>query len=383
MRSRTAVLGLVAAALIIPTTLPTSADARQATGDWQRVPSRWAAPRHAVSVVDVKVIDNVAFAVGNTRRLGKSRPWVQNCSTVRCRRIALPRPDGLSTAVTSISGAARGDMWASGTYRKGKLLRPVLWRKTGSQWAVYKSGIAVRSGAESLSLSQVEVANKSKAFALGRYNYLNGRTSTLYRWNGTDWKELAPRGDTTTFASPCDGWFRRNWSDLLVRSGSALLVGRCGGALKPTVLEQGDGTWELASGTNFPTTATWSKGAFIGQEAWLTGSRDGKRVIYKRVNNHWSKVASKGIRGRAVIGDLAGPFGDKVAAVGWVATGGGHREATAWRWGGGGWHETAVPAGVSRSKLVAVSVDGKSAFFAVGTDAGRRPSKRALILRAR
>jgi hypothetical protein len=127
----------------------------------------------------------------------------------------------------------------------------------------------------------------------------------------------------------------------------------------------------------------WAKGAFIGQEAWLTGTRAGKRVFYRKVGNRWAKVGTKGIRPTATVADLAGPHGQRVIAVGSLATGGGHREATAWRLTKTGWKTTSVPAGVSRSALVAASVDGQSWFFAVGTDTARPPSKRGLIIRSK
>lgn len=379
MRSRTLVLGLLAAALAVPTTLSNPA---QAAEDWRSIRARWSGPQQAVKVVDVKAFDNWAGAVGNTRKSGQSRPWVQECSPRRCVPKSLPRPGGNSTVVSSISGASRQDMWAVGAYRSGGLLRPVMWRKTGSTWKIFRSGLTVQSGAEQLQLTQIEVANKSKAFALGRYNYVNGSTSTLYRWNGTAWKELAPRGDTSTFADPCEGWFNRKWSDLMVRSGSAMLVGRCGTRSKPAVLEQGTGSWHLASGSGFPDNAVWTKGSFIGEQAWLYGTRTGAKVFFKRDGGKWSKVTTKGIRGRASVADFAGPFSNRIAAVGFVRTGRGHREAASWRWGKNGWHATSVPAGVSRSYLSAVSVDGTNKFFAVGTDVARQPSKRGLILRA-
>ena len=251
---------------------------------------------------------------------------MQTCKGAKCVRKALPRPGKQSTTVTSISGTDARDMWAVGFAKTPRgVQRPLMWRKAGGTWSTFRSHLTVGAADESLRLTQIEVANKSKAFALGHYNYLNGSTSTLYRWNGTDWKELAPRGDNPRSPQPCDGWFNRRWSDLVVRSGQALLVGKCGVARKPTVLEQGDATWDLASGTGFPDQVAFSKGSFVGQEAWLTGTRDGTRTFYRRVDDRWAKVATKGIKGRASVADIAGPFDTKVMAVGWVNTGGGHQ----------------------------------------------------------
>jgi hypothetical protein len=39
-----------------------------------------------------------------------------------------------------------------------------------------------------------------------------------------------------------------------------------------------------------------------------------------------------------------------------------------------------VPAGISRSGLTAVSVEGKGPVFAIGQDLGRKPPQRAIIV---
>jgi len=386
MSPRALTVGVVAAALCLPTSIagaaagPETAD--KARTGWVAMKADWAKPNDAVTVDDVVAFGTFAYAVGNTTRRGESRPWVQQCRASKCAKTALPRLGKLSTKVLSVSGYSRGDMWAVGTARKGNHDRPVFWRKSGTRWSIFRSGILPNPG-EGLRLTQVEVANASKAFAIGRYDYQNGKTSTLYRWNGDNWKEIAPRGDLDTFAKPCDGWFNRTWTDLVVRSGSAILVGRCSTTRKPAVFEQGDTTWEKVDGANFPTEPVFSHGSFVGQELWLTGQRAGSPVVYKRSSDRWSKVATKGLKGRISIADLAGPHAAKVMAVGSIATGHGHREAAAWSWGAGSWHITKIPAGVSRSRLVAVSVDGSGPFFAAGTDAARPADRRDLILRAK
>src|SRR5438105_1826664 len=102
-----------------------------------------------------------------------------------------------------------------------------------------------------------------------------------------------------------------------------------------------------------------------------------------RDSNSWSDVTTSGIPKRAHITDIAEVFANKVWAVGWTPTGHHHRIAGSWRWGAGRWHPTDVPAGVSRSRLFAVSMDSDGPAYAAGTDAAKSPSKRALIIRAK
>lgn len=390
MRSRT-IVGLLALALAVPAGLSTSASAGPASGDHAKIPDQWAAVRatwagvqQPVSVVDVEVFGNYAYVVGNTRRAGKSRAWVQACTATRCTRTALPRPSGRSTSVSSISGTSRVDMWAVGTSRAGSVLRPVFWRKTGATWRVFNSGVTVKDKAESLNMTQIEVANKSKAYALGRYNYLTGKTSTLYRWNGTDWKELGSFADPDQLEAPCNRWFYRDWTDLVVRSGAAMLVGSCDAPKKRqhVILQQGTGKWNVVAGNGLPANARFTKGEFVWQEAYLMGTRAGKRVIFKQTGKQWDPVTVKGLGPKTTVADLAGPFSSKVVAVGYKRTDRTHRVATAWLWSKSGWREAKVPGGVSKSRLVAVAVDGKSRFFAVGVDSARKPGKRGLIIRS-
>ena len=83
----------------------------------------------------------------------------------------------------------------------------------------------------------------------------------------------------------------------------------------------------------------------------------------------------------STLDDLAGVFASKVTAVGCIPTGRGHRVARAWRWGAGSWHETEVPAGVSKSALSAASVDGEGPVLrGRAATCGRKPGQRAIIV---
>ena len=144
---------------------------------------------------------------------------------------------------------------------------------------------------------------------------------------------------------------------------------------------QGNTTWAAASGNGLPDDVNWRIGTMVGQQVWLVGNgKGGKRVIVANDAGNWSRVPTKGLRAAGVVTDLAGVFATKVTAVGWVKTGGRHHVARAWRWGAGAWHETQVPAGISRSGLTAVSVEGKGPVFAIGQDVGRKPPQRAIIV---
>lgn len=263
----------------------------------------------------------------------------------------------------------------------GGLNHPVFWHHGTGGWDIVTTDIAGPN--DDIGLTAVEVSNASKAFAIGRFDYDNGVTTTLYRWNGTGWKEISPvLDDTGVFPAPCDGWFNRGWSDVITRPGSALLIGTCGSRDKPYVLEQGDTDWKLVTDAKLPTKVQWTEGAFVGQQVWLIGQRKGHRFIVARDGGKWSRISIEGIRPSAKVLDLSGLFASKVTAVGYVPAGAGHRIARAWRWGAGSWHETEVPSSVSKSRLSAVSVDGDGPIFAVGVDAARKPWLRALILRS-
>jgi hypothetical protein len=360
-----------------------AADARRAVSDWRPLSTTWG-HRQAVKVADVASFGNVAYVVATTTRNQRATPWVQTCTARRCRAAQLPRPGRASTTVTSVSGSERTDVWAVGYTTSGDRHRPVWWHKQGSTWSILDTGIG--TGVADIRLMQVEVSNKSKAFATARFRHneaTGATTSTLYRWNGNGWKEVGPVGeDPSVFEAPCDGWYNRNWTDVVARSGSAVLIGTCGAHRKQVVVEQGDSDWTVMTGGGLPDNVTWRTGSLVGQQVWLVGTRNGRSLIYANDAGSWSRISREGLRSKAVVSDLAGVNASKVTAVGWIATGGGHRIASAWRWGGGSWHETEVPAGVSRSQLIAAYVEGDGPVFAVGNDQGRKPPQRALVFRS-
>ena len=105
----------------------------------------------------------------------------------------LPRPNGASTVVTSIAGSAANDVWAVGWRidNASGQHRPVFWHRARGTWKVFNAG---SDFGHNIVMTNVEVSNKSKAFALGRYRYGDRKdqiTSTVYRWNGKGWKEVA------------------------------------------------------------------------------------------------------------------------------------------------------------------------------------------------
>jgi hypothetical protein len=377
---RSVALSLLTVAAIAPTLAVIPAQGRQAPSDWAAVSSSWRG-KQAVKVSDVASFGKFAYVVGTTTKGAKHTAWVHTCVKRSCKATLLPRPAGASTTVTSISGAERTDMWAVGYATVGGAHQPIFWRKVGKVWSIFDAAVD-----GDVALKQIEVSNKSKAFATGRIRYgdLKGNTtSTLYRWNGTGWKEVGPVLESpSVFSQPCDGWYNRNWKDVIARSGSAVVIGTCGVRKKQVVLEQGDTSWTVMQGDGLPENVTWEEGTLIGQQVWLTGMRNGRRIMVANDGDGWSRVTTEGIRANAVISDIAGVFASKVTAVGWIPTGGHHRVARAWRWGAGTWHETEVPAGVSRSTLLAASVESNGPVFAVGNDLGRKPNLRALVIRS-
>ena len=381
---RSVAWSLLLVTAIAPALSAASAEARLAPSDWKPFPSDWGR-RQAVEVADVAAFGKVAYVVGTTTRNKRHTPWVQTCTASRCSADQLPHPTRASTTVTSISGSERTDVWAVGYTTSGERHRPVWWHKQGGTWSIFDTNIGT-GVADDIRLQQVEVSNKSKAFATAHYRHneaTGATTSTLYRWNGNGWKEVGPVGEVpSVFAAPCDGWYNRDWVDVIARSGSAVLIGTCGSHRKQVVVEQGDTTWNVASGNGLPDNVTWRSGSLIGQQVWLVGTRNGRNLIYANDAGDWSRVTTDGMRANAAVADLAGVNASKVMAVGWIPTGRGHQIASAWRWGGGSWHVTDVPAGVSRSRLAAASVEGDGPVFAVGNDRGRKPPQRALILRS-
>jgi hypothetical protein len=377
---RSVALSLLTVAAMAPALSVVPAEARLAPSDWVPMSTSWPATQ-SVKVSDIASFGKFAYVVGTTSKGAKRTPWVQTCTKRRCNATLLPKPRGANTTVTSISGTDRTDMWAVGYTTVGARHRAVFWRKVGKEWSVVHTGLD-----DDIKISQVEVSNKSKAFATGRLHYgdLKGNTtSPLYRWNGTGWKEVSPVLEADpNFPQPCDGWYNRNWIDIIARSGSAVVIGTCGVRKRQVVLEQGDTDWTVMEGDGLPDDVTWDEGSLVGQQVWLTGMRNNRRVIVANDGDGWSRVTTEGIRANAVISDIAGVFASKVTAVGWIPTGGRHRVARAWRWGAGTWHETEVPAGVSRSMLLAASVDSTGPVFAAGNDMGRKPHLRALVIRS-
>ena len=385
MRTRSAALvalltaSLASAALV---GLVPASGAGPTKADWATMSSNWPG-RQGVVVSDVASFGKVAFAVGTTTKGKVHTPWVQACSGRSCKAIRLPRPNGASTVVTSIAGSAANDVWAVGWRidNASGQHRPVFWHRARGIWKVFNPG---SDFGHNIVMTNVEVSNKSKAFALGRYRYGDRKdqiTSTVYRWNGKGWKEVADLNHRTDFGAPCTGWYNRDFVDVIARPGSAILIGRCGTRHKLAVLVQGNTSWSAASGNGLPDDVKWRIGTMVGQQVWLVGSGNGgKRIIVANDAGNWNRVPTKGLRPAGVVTDLAGVFATKVTAVGWVKTGGRHHVARAWRWGAGAWHETQVPAGISRSGLTAVSVEGKGPVFAIGQDLGRKPPQRAIIV---
>jgi hypothetical protein len=377
-----AVLSAFITALAALVAIGPATEARHArAADWTSMSSHWPA-RQGVNVSDVAAFGKVAFAVGTTTKNKIHTPWVQLCTGRSCKATRLLRPHGDSTVVTSVAGSDRSDVWAVGWRidAKTKEHRPVFWHKAGADWKVFNAGFELN---HNIVLTKVEVANKSKAFALGRYRHGDkpkAVTSTVYRWNGNGWKEVADLDHRSEFAAPCEGWYQRDWVDVIARPGSAILVGRCGTKHKLAVLEQGDTTWSLMSGDGLPDGVSWRVGTMVGRQAWMVGDIGKRRVIVANDGSGWKRVTTKGIRPLGTVTDLAGVFASKVTAVGSVPTGGGHRVAKAWRWGAGSWHETSIPTGISRSGLSAVSVEGNGPVFAIGQDMARRPALRAIIV---
>ena len=302
MRSRTVVLGLLAAALAIPTTLPDPADARQ------RAPTTGRASAHAgagrdrrCSVVDVKVVRQPRLRrrqhpQGREVSRHGCRPARREAATAsRCR-------DPAGTAPPSHRSPAPPPATCGPSARTavGKLLRPVMWRKAGATWSVFRSGITVKASAERLQLTQVEVANKSKAFALGRYNYLNGVDQHAvplerHRLEGARparrpqpvrravRRLVQPQAGPTSSSDP----------------GSALLVGTCGSraASRPCSSRATRQLDARSAGGGLPDRrSTWSKGAFIGQEAWLYGTRERQPDDLQASRQRGRRSATKGIR---------------------------------------------------------------------------------------
>jgi hypothetical protein len=372
------VTAVLTASSVLAAVLPSAGTRRVA--DWVTMSSHWPAGQ-GVNVSDVVAFGKVAFAVGTTTDGRAHTPWVQVCSARSCRATRLPKPGGSSTTVTSIAGSAPNDVWAVGWRIVAHQHRPVFWHRTGTTWKVFNPGAVLN---HNIVLTKVEVSNKSKAFALGRYRYGARKeqvTSTVYRWNGTGWKEVADLDHRTDFGAPCEGWYNRDFVDVIARPGSAILVGRCGTRHKRAILEQGDTTWAAMAGNGLPDGVNWRLGSMVGQQVWMVGAGSGgRRIIVANDAGTWKRVTTHGLRPAGVVTDLAGVFASKVTAVGWVPTGGGHRVARAWRWGAGAWHETQVPAGISKSGLTAVSVDGKGPVFAIGQDLGRKPTLRAIIV---
>src|SRR4051812_36070730 len=178
---------------------------------------------------DVAAFGATAIAVGTSSTAKAHTPWAQVCKGRSCRAARLPRPGGASAVVTSVAGSSATDVWAVGwRVARSQQRRPVIWHRSGSRWKVFPAGPAFD---HNVVLTAVSVANKSKAFALGRYRYgerKNQVTSTLYRWNGTGWKEVADLDHREVFGAPCTGWYNRDFVDVVARPGSAIVFGRCG-----------------------------------------------------------------------------------------------------------------------------------------------------------
>jgi len=226
-----------------------------------------------VAVSDVAAFGKTAFAVGTTTRGRAHTPWVQVCKGRSCKATRLPRPGGASAFVTSISGSAPNDVWAVGWRidTRSKEHRPVFWHRSGGAWKVFKAGFDLN---HNVVLTTVEVANKSKAFALGRYRYgarKNQVTSTLYRWNGKGWKEVADLDHRNVFGKPCTGWYNRDFVDVIARPGSAIVLGRCGTRHRLAVLEQGDTTWSACRGAGCPTTSRGGSAPWSASRYGLSG----------------------------------------------------------------------------------------------------------------
>jgi hypothetical protein len=356
--------------------------AHRARADWVSMSSHW--PAHqGVVVSDVAAFGKTAFAVGTSTKGGSHTPWVQVCSGRSCRATRLPKPKRASTVVTSIAGSAANDVWAVGWRIDAPTQerRPVFWHRVGTTWRVFNAGADLN---HNIVMTTVEVSNKSKAFALGRYRYGDRRdqvTSTVYRWNGNGWKEVADLDHRSDFGTPCEGWYNRDFVDVIARPGSAILIGHCGTRHKVAVLEQGNTAWAAMAGNGLPDGVTWRLGSMVGQQVWLMGDgTGGRRIIVAKDAGNWKRVPTDGLRPAGTVTDLAGVFSSKVTAVGWIPTGGRHRVARAWRWGAGSWHETRVPAGIDKSGLTAVAVDGRGPVFAIGQDLGRKPPLRAIIV---
>jgi hypothetical protein len=380
MRMRSVALATLTVVGLSQMVATSSVQARQAPSEWVTMSSSWPGLQR-VEVSDVAAFGKVAYVVGTTSKDGVKTPWVQVCSGRSCSADRLPRPGGASTTVNAIAGSERADVWAVGYTTANGTHRPVFWHKVGGAWSIFAASLPNKD----IVMTQVEVANKSKAFAIGRQRFglqKDKRTTTLYRWNGTGWKEVGALLDDppSVFPAPCDGWYNRSWNDVVARPGSAIVFGTCGRLDKLAILEQGDTNWTTVEGNGFPEGVDWQTGAMVGKQVWLVGTRNDRRIIVANDGTGWSRVTTDGLRARAVVSDIAGVFASKVTIVGWIPTGHGHRVARAWRWGAGSWHETEVPAGISKSALNAASVDTDGPVFAVGNDLGRKPHLRALII---
>jgi len=159
---------------------------------------------------------------------------------------------------------------------------------------------------DSIAIVDLAVPNKSKAFALGRYNTGDGFQQPVYRWNGTAGR-AHPRGQTppTTCPGACGDEAitgTRHWGDVLVAQACRARPAPVAHRLRPKIIEDGSVRLGSRSRARPATAARGTAEACVGQQLWLVGATQGKRRIMARDCNHLVYISSKGLPAAATSG---------------------------------------------------------------------------------
>lgn len=222
---------------------------------------------------------------------------------------ALSRVEGPGAGVTffGVWGASAEELWAVGQDDSGEDTAPVLWRRTGGEWADAGSLLPELSGSQTLFKVHGQAADDL---------WVVGSRGLAMRWDGVAFEVSDTSADSDTTNAP-----------ILTVDASAPNVTAVGGAGNGLVLELVDGTWRDRSpdfnpgfnGVCSGTGQTWAvgmQGSRALREADGTWVRDLDRGVDNVTFDDWHGCAVDPAGGLWIVGGsiAARPLTDGVLA---------------------------------------------------------------------
>ncbi|TDD02051.1 hypothetical protein E1292_24385 [Nonomuraea deserti] len=260
---------------------------RWRTGGWQTVPSPAVGDPdtpHRLKAVAASGTNDV-WAIGEARRLGRTRPVVLHWDGTAWTVVPVPEPSAGDTVLSAVAVRSATEAWAVGHTSSavaGPAVEPYVLRWNGSTWSRVPTP---NDGDIGLTLSAVAVGQAGTVMATGekRWRAADGsitRRSAVLRYSGTAW-QIVPVPASYVSADASIN------SVAISRKGEIWVVGHNPRGESFAQFHPSDNTWQLLqganSGPNYGHTYIW-----IVDRVWCVGYQQVGEV--RRTYSEWSPM---------------------------------------------------------------------------------------------